>query len=379
MDAPTFLHRLSTTIGLVTVVLVGLLFLWRVADIVLLAFAGLLVSILLSSITQKLSQVTRLPRTLLLVLVVVALLAFLVGAGFLIGPRLVQQSEGLTDSLTSSIRNLVSSLSASRPGQWLLEQAPLLDSSGEASSESIAKTPLDQSESPSQPTASSRGLLSAFVSVASRLFGFVPAVFGVLTNILFVVVFGIFLAANPKLYQRGLLQLFPQSKRERVQEVLNALGHTLRGWLLAQLVSMVVIGVLVALGLWWLGMPFVLSLAFIAFLLEFIPTVGSFLSAAPALLIAFTQSPTMALWVLLFYLVVQTVEGNLLMPLIQQRVVHLPPALTLLTILIMGTLFGFLGLLVATPLLAVILVLVKMLYLEDTLGQKIQLAGNKSK
>jgi predicted PurR-regulated permease PerM len=291
----------------------------------------------------------------------------------------VQQSEGLTDSLTSSIRNLVSSLSSSRPGQWLLEQAPLLDSSGEASSESTAETPSDQSESPSQPTASSRGLLSAFVSVASRLFGFVPAVFGVLTNILFVVIFGIFLAANPKLYQRGLLQLFPQSKRERVQEVLNALGHTLRGWLLAQLVSMVVIGVLVALGLWWLGMPFVLSLAFIAFLLEFIPTVGSFLSAAPAVLIAFTQSPTMALWVLLFYLVVQTVEGNLLMPLIQQRVVHLPPALTLLTILIMGTLFGFLGLLVATPLLAVILVLVKMLYLEDTLGQKIQLAGNKSK
>jgi predicted PurR-regulated permease PerM len=379
MDAPTFLQRLSRTIGLVTVVLVGLLFLWRVADIVLLAFAGLLVSILLSSITQKLSQVTRLPRTLSLVLVVVALLAFLVGAGFLIGPRLVQQSEGLTDSLTSSIRNLVSSLSSSRPGQWLLEQAPLLDSSGEASSESTAETPSDQSESPSQPTASSRGLLSAFVSVASRLFGFVPAVFGVLTNILFVVIFGIFLAANPKLYQRGLLQLFPQSKRERVQEVLNALGHTLRGWLLAQLVSMVVIGVLVALGLWWLGMPFVLSLAFIAFLLEFIPTVGSFLSAAPAVLIAFTQSPTMALWVLLFYLVVQTVEGNLLMPLIQQRVVHLPPALTLLTILIMGTLFGFLGLLVATPLLAVILVLVKMLYLEDTLGQKIQLAGNKSK
>jgi predicted PurR-regulated permease PerM len=379
MDAPTFLQRLSRTIGLFTVVLVSLLFLWRVADIVLLAFAGLLVSILLSSITQKLSQVTRLPRTLSLVLVVVALLAFLVGAGFLIGPRLVQQSEGLTDSLTSSIRNLVSSLSSSRPGQWLLEQAPLLDSSGEASSESTAETPSDQSESPSQPTASSRGLLSAFVSVASRLFGFVPAVFGVLTNILFVVIFGIFLAANPKLYQRGLLQLFPQSKRERVQEVLNALGHTLRGWLLAQLVSMVVIGVLVALGLWWLGMPFVLSLAFIAFLLEFIPTVGSFLSAAPAVLIAFTQSPTMALWVLLFYLVVQTVEGNLLMPLIQQRVVHLPPALTLLTILIMGTLFGFLGLLVATPLLAVILVLVKMLYLEDTLGQKIQLAGNKSK
>jgi predicted PurR-regulated permease PerM len=133
------------------------------------------------------------------------------------------------------------------------------------------------------------------------------------------------------------------------------------------------VGILVGIGLWWLGMPFVLSLAFIAFVLEFIPTVGSVLSAAPAVLIAFTQSPSMALWVMLFYLVLQALEGNLLMPLIQQTVSRLPPALSLLIILIMGTLFGFLGLLVATPLLAVVIVLVKMLYLEGMLGQEVQL------
>jgi predicted PurR-regulated permease PerM len=127
-------------------------------------------------------------------------------------------------------------------------------------------------------------------------------------------------------------------------------------------------------GLSLLGMPFALTLAFLAFLLEFIPIVGPFLSSVPGILIAFTQGWTQVVAVTLFYLVVQQLEGNLITPLIQHRIVHLPPALTLISVLIMGTFFGFVGLLVATPLLAVVMVLVKMLYLNDTLGQKVETA-----
>jgi predicted PurR-regulated permease PerM len=147
-------------------------------------------------------------------------------------------------------------------------------------------------------------------------------------------------------------------------------GRTLRAWLVGQAVAMASIGVLTTLGLLALGIPLALSLGLIAALLEFIPFVGPVLSAVPAVLVAFAQSPMDAVWTALLYLVVQQVEGHVAMPLIQARAVALPPALTVAATVGMGMLFGFTGMLFATPLVAAAMVLVRMVYVEGLLESR---------
>lgn len=379
VEQATFVRRLGLTLGLIVLVGVLLVFLWRMADILLLTFVGILLAIFLSSLAGLLTKYTKLPRPVSLTLVTVLVFSILAGAGLLIGPRILEQSDDLVAGVTRALRGLVTTLSGSAQGRWLLEQTPLVSPDMSNVLPEDVLEPISEAEDEGNRsdagTLPRTGDISAWLNFVAGVFGILPSVLGVLANTLFVVIIGIFLAASPKLYQRGFLRLFPEPQRTRAGEVLEVLGNTLQGWLLAQFFSMVGVGVIVGVGLWLLGIPFALTLAFLAFLLEFIPIVGPFLSAIPGILIAFTQGWTEALWVTLFYLVVQQLEGNLIMPLIQQRIVHLPPALALLAVLVMGTFFGFVGLLVATPLLAVVIVLVKMLYLKDTLGQKVEVAG----
>jgi predicted PurR-regulated permease PerM len=380
MEQTSFFRRLSMTLGLTILVGLLLVFFWRVADILLLVFVSVLLAVFLSGFAQAITRYTRLPRGFSLAFAVLFILSLLVGATLLIGPRITEQSDDLVEGVGRALRGMVTTLSTSPQGQWLLEQTPLLspenplqEDTSESESQSIP--PSDATDTQLFP---SLGDLSSGIDVLAGVFGILPSVLSALANTLFVIILAIFFAASPGLYLNGMLRLFPEQHHQRASEVLLALGQTLRAWLLGQFISMVSVGVVVGIGLWLLGIPFALTLAFLAFLLEFIPIVGSFLSAVPGILIAFTQGWTQVIAVTVFYLVVQQLEGNLLTPLIHQRVVQLPPALTLIAVLIMGTFFGFVGLLVATPLLAVVMVLVKMLYLGDTLGQSTQPLGKKS-
>jgi predicted PurR-regulated permease PerM len=377
MEQTSFIRRLSMTLGLIILVGLLLVFFWRVADILLLVFVSILLAVFLSGFAGAITRYTRLPRGFSLAFTVLVVLSLLVGATLLIGPRIIEQSDDLVEGIERALRGMVTTLSNSPQGQWLLEQTPLLlPENGSTPTPSEADSSQLEDASPEDAQLfPSLGDLSSGIDVLAGVFGILPSVLSALANILFVIVLAIFFAASPGLYLNGLLRLFPESQRKRAGEVLLAMGHTLRAWLFGQFISMVSIGVVVGVGLWLLGLPFALTLAFLAFLLEFIPIVGSFLSAVPGILIAFTQGWTQVIAVTVFYLVVQQLEGNLLTPLIHQRVVDLPPALTLVAVLIMGTFFGFVGLLVATPLLAVVMVLVKMLYLKDTLGQKVELAN----
>lgn len=133
---------------------------------------------------------------------------------------------------------------------------------------------------------------------------------------------------------------------------------------------MTVIGVLTFVGLWFLDIPLALVLAFLAGLLSFIPYVGPILALLPAVLVAFAQSPNQALFVLILYLGVQGVESYLLLPLVQSWTVDMPPALTIAAILLLGVLFGGLGITLAAPLAAAGMVAVKRLYLEDFLEKR---------
>lgn len=178
---------------------------------------------------------------------------------------------------------------------------------------------------------------------------------------------GLYLASDPHTYRDGLVRLVPPRHRDQARGALDAAGEALTRWLLGQLVTMAAMGVAVAVGLWWLGMPMALALALICGLLEFIPFLGPIFSGALAVLVAFAQGPQQALWVGLLFFALQQVEGNLLVPLIQRWAVHLPPALAVGAVLVFGTLFGWAGVIFGTPLMVLTMVMVRRLYVETWL------------
>jgi predicted PurR-regulated permease PerM len=169
---------------------------------------------------------------------------------------------------------------------------------------------------------------------------------------------------------RGITKLFPIEKRPRVREILYQIVDMLGWWLIGKAGSMLVIGILTWIGLWIIGVPLSLTLGLIAGLLSFIPNFGPILSAVPAILLGFIDSPVKALYVLILYIVVQLIESNLITPMIERRTVELPPALTIISQLALGVLIGGLGLVLATPLLAVVMVLVQTVYIQDVLGDR---------
>ena len=130
------------------------------------------------------------------------------------------------------------------------------------------------------------------------------------------------------------------------------------------------LGFLVAMGLWIIGVPLPVALGFLAGILTFVPYIGAFVSAIPSLMLAVSVNLELAIYVVLLYLAVPLIEGYILVPLVQRRVLHLPPALTLSAQIILGVLAGFLGLLLATPLVPAALVVIRMVYVEDVLGDR---------
>ena len=342
MSTQIFVRRVLIILGLGVLVVALAVALWRAAEIFLLAFAGLLLGIFFRTLADLLERYARLPKGWSVAAAVLLLLALLGLMGWLIGPRLAGQVDTLLTSLPTSVSGLEDRLGQYGWGQRLLEQVPVGDA---------------------LPTS----------NLFSRLTGTLSTLWTVALRFIFVFFLGVFFASEPKLYRDGLLRLVPPARRGRAGEVMGELFATLQAWLLGQIVSMTVVGLLTLLGLWLLGVPLALTLAVLAGLLELIPYFGPVLSSVPAILLALTVSPLQAVYVALLYIVVQQIEGNVILPIVHQVTVDLPPALTLVSVLVLGGLFGFAGLLVATPIMAVVLVLVKMLYIEDVLGEPTKL------
>jgi predicted PurR-regulated permease PerM len=152
--------------------------------------------------------------------------------------------------------------------------------------------------------------------------------------------------------------------------VLYEIGHVLRRWIVGQSLLALCVGLLVGIGLLLLGAPFAVALALLAGLMEFIPYIGPFVAAVPAILVGFAESPQLALWIALLFLAVQSIESYVLAPLVQHRAVYLPPAVILFAQVLMGVIVGGLGVAVATPLAAAAMVAISMLYVEDVLGER---------
>ncbi len=326
-------------VGIGVAIIVLLVLLWYAIDVFLLLFIGIFVAVLLRAPADWLAARTGWSEGLTLGLVVFVLVALLAAGGFLFGRTVVDQSWQLTQQLPKVIDKVQERLRRTEYGKQVVEatEAP----PPEASAQMVGK-----------------GL---------RLVGSTFAAFGSFVVVLFL---GIFLAWQPQAYAEGFTRLFPQRRRKRAREVLDAIGHVLKRWLVGQMVLMAIVGTLTGIGLALLGVPFALPLALFAGLSEFVPYVGPIVAAIPAVLVGFAEGPQLALWVAGLYVAIQSIESYVLTPLIQHRAVFLPPALLLFSQVVLGVTAGPLGVIVATPLAAAGLVAVNKLYVEDVLGDK---------
>ncbi len=261
-------------------------------------------------------------------------------------------------------------------------KAPAASATSAASAASAtAKVPAAPTAAPPNPASPRPGtpakgsplrtaLTHQLGTVSHYLFPFLSSTLEVLAGLLLITFIAIYVGAEPEVYHGGLLALVPHAARERAVEVLAAVGTALRKWLLTQFIAMLSIGVIWWIALSVIGVKAALSLAVIAGLCEFVPTIGPILSAVPAIAMGFLDSPQKALLVVFVYTAIQMIEGHLLIPILMKEGVDIPPVLTLLAQAVLAFVFGFLGLVVAVPLLAALLVGIRMLYVEGVLGDK---------
>ncbi len=327
---------------------------WAMREAFLLAFAAVIGAVLLLAATEPLERHTGLSRSWSLAAVGVAILLLLLGLGWLIGDQVRGQLGELAARLPRSLDALERSLGVSLPSPGTSPGASPDQGGGGAALSGVGSVV--------------QAVVGSFASIGRT-------VAGALSGLVIVIVGAFFLAAAPRLYRQGVVRLFPISQHGRVDDAMVTAGRALRLWLLAQLISMALVGTLVGLGTWLLGVPSPLALALFAGLAEFIPLVGSVIGAVPALLLALGVGAQTTLWTLLLFIVVQQLESNVIMPLLERKMVEIPPALLLFAVVGVGLLFGILGVLVAAPLTVVAYVLVKKLYLRQTLGEETHVPG----
>lgn len=349
----------AASLGLVVV----LLLLWHTRTLVLTVFLGVLFALAVSAGVDRLQR-WRVPRGLAAPLIVFAFVGLLAGFGNWIGPTVREQTMELRTKLPEALGKLELWV-RSRGGGIIATITGLSpDSLAQGPAPNVAPTAVD-SAAAGIPTA--RAPVAAPVSLRDRLLAqlggvgrfFLPVIsstLAVAAGIVLVLFLAIYLAIDPGAYRRGLLYLVPQEKQPRADKMLGAIASTLRKWLVTQLIAMIVIGVVTTSVLLALKVRAAVPLGILAGLLEFVPTLGPILSALPAIAMGFVDSPEKALFVTIAYVGIQFIENHLLIPILMKEGIDLPPALTIVAQALMAIVFGILGLLVAVPLLATVMI-----------------------
>jgi len=368
---------------------VALQVLWVGRPVVLLTFLGVLFGVALAAGVDWLER-KRVPRGVGAVLIVLAFGGILVGIGAATAPSITGQLRELKTQLPEAIGKIQQWVQDRQEGvNQVLEQVP----PQRADSGSAEDTPggagqgggreegaePGQTGEPKEGAAKQpslgQGLGGQVGGIAQHLFGFFSSTLAVLGGIVLILFVAIFVAIDARTYQDGLMHLFPHEARPRAREVLSATGTTLRRWLFTQFISMLVVGALTAVVLLILDVKAAIALGIIAGILEFIPFAGPLIASIPAIAMGFLDGPEKALYVTLAYVVIQQVESNILYPLLMKKSLELPPVLTIFTQGVLAIVFGFIGLLVAVPLLAAAMVPIKMLYVRDVVGDDVKLPG----
>jgi len=186
---------------------------------------------------------------------------------------------------------------------------------------------------------------------------------------------GVYLAVQPAVYRKGAAYLLPPRQRELGEQTIDDIARALRLWLLGQAIQMCLIGALSTAAVWLIGLPSPFALGAIAGLTEFVPYLGPVIASIPAILVAVTIGFYPALWTIIAYIVIHQIEGNLIVPIIERRLVFVPPALLLLSIVAVTEIFGMIGIVFAAPITVIIFVAVMKLYVRRGLGQPTPLPG----
>jgi predicted PurR-regulated permease PerM len=332
-----FLRRVLIVLALVVLALV----LWVLADVLLLAFGAVLVAVLLHAFADVLSRHTPIPERWALTAAGLIILIGFLAVMAMFGAQLRFQIQNLAERLPFAIDNFTQELGLGEITKQLPQMLGLGPGGG-------------------------------FVS---RLAGIGASIVGGIADFLLVVIAGVYIAAAPRIYRKGLVKLLPISQHERAESSLQAVGDALKLWLTAQLIAMTCVGVLTTLATWMIGLPSPVALGVIAGLADFIPLIGPIIGALPAILIAFSQDGSAVLWTILAFVAIQQIEGNVIFPLVGGRMVDVPPALALFAVVAGGVLFGTLGMIFGFPLAVVAYVLVKKLYVRETLGESTPVPG----
>lgn len=318
--------------GIFSLIAVLLLLFKTLFGVILLSLAGILLAVYFRAFANMLHRKLHWPAKLCIFLSVLINIILLAGFFWFAGARLQQQIADLSDTLPQTIQHLKGQLSQSVIGTKILSYINTAAHSIKV--ESVAKK-------------------------------FFSGSFGVVSDLYVVILFAIFFTADPLLYKKGFVRLLPPKAKEKGDKLLGQLNAVLKKWIKAQIIGFFFIAIFTGLGLWILGMPLILTLALIAGILNFVPNFGPLIALIPAVLLGLMQSPSTALIVACIYIGVQIIQSAVTQPIIQQKMVSLPPALTIFAQVAFGMLAGFWGVLLATPIVVIVLKIVNSLYVEN--------------
>ncbi len=323
-----------------TVIILGLCaLLWVLSSAFVTIILAVLLAVLLRGLARELHYYTRLNMTASVLVIFLILVLAVCGLGYWAGPRFASEGQQLWAQVSGGLGNL--------SDMFGFHNGVEGSGGGGGAAQVIGGR-----------SALITGVLKTVASSAV----------GLLAAILVIIATGVYLALSPETYISGVAHLTPVWYQQRTREIMIEMGYAMQGWMLGQLIDMVVVGVIVAVGLNLVGTPLAGVLAVVAGICTFIPYFGTIISAIPAIIVALTVGITEVVWVIGVFVVAHVVEGYVTAPFVQRRTVHLPPALTLLSFVLLVAVFNIFGVLIATPLMACIMVGVARVYVEDILG-----------
>ena len=322
---------------------------WYWSNVLLQVFGAILIAVALRAGARPLHRHLGIDPKIGVVLVILAVLGVIAVVARLAGSAIAEQFRTLVGSLPDSWDAVSDYLSQTAVGAAMQERMEEGVDLGQNASEVAQRLP----------------------DILAAVTGALNATVGGVMSLFLILFMALYLAIESSRYRDGVVALFPLHRRDRVRQILSEMGEKLGLWLGGQALDMLAVAVLVGLGLWLLDVPLVFILALIAGLTNIIPIIGPFLSGGIAVLFSLTQGFDVAVQVALLFLVIQMIDGEIILPLIQRFAVSLPPALTVVGILAFGGLFGFAGVLLATPILVVLIVLIQRAYVEDVLGDRL--------
>lgn len=327
-----FIQKVWITVGIVAFALSMLLILKTSISVLLLVFAGILLAVYFRGLSGIIQRRTHWNETICIGIAVLFSLAIIAGFVWLMGAKIQAQVSELMETLPKTIDNARATLNNTQAGEKALD------------------------------TLSSKDTMSEIQKAGGSFFKSTFGLFGDLYAILFI---GIFMTISPGIYIDGAIQLVPVKGQQKAAHIFSKFGAQLRKWLKGTLISMSIVAVFTAIGLAIIGVPLWLVLALFAGLISFIPNFGPIIALIPAVLVALMEGTDTALLVVGLYVLIQFVESNFITTIIQKKMINLPPAMIIIAQLIMGALTGGWGLLLATPLTVIVIILVKELYINN--------------